>query len=166
MKVSYKTICKGWPVGEAVSVLALYSLIADYSTCLFHQKKMKKQTRKELVPFAPLTLQLEIISLILSRNLFSMYFSKETNMISDKFSVYITCDHDTYGNWKSDTTTVSAKDILYGKVIRYQVPTVVPRLQTPSAINVVLHLECCDRNQYCSYNFIYSSYGGRYLFSF
>ncbi|GFO45129.1 hypothetical protein PoB_007163400 [Plakobranchus ocellatus] len=75
----------------------------------------------------------------------------------DKCLVYVTLN-DVPGaeEWKSDVFSPTRDDILYKKVIRYEVPPIAPNHDISTPTSAILHLECPQSNQYCFAEFKYT----------
>lgn len=80
----------------------------------------------------------------------------------DKYIVYVKCKSDIDGeeDWISDRHQPIKEEILYKRVITYEVPPFGPNPNVSHQIEATLHLECPQSNQFCEYRLLYGPHGG------
>ncbi|CAL1527098.1 unnamed protein product [Lymnaea stagnalis] len=80
----------------------------------------------------------------------------------DKYIVYVSCKSDIDGEegWVSDKHQPMKEEILYKRVITYEVPPFAPNPSLAHQMEATLHLECPQSNQFCEYKFFYGPHGG------
>ncbi|KAI8744537.1 hypothetical protein BgiBS90_033874 [Biomphalaria glabrata] len=80
----------------------------------------------------------------------------------EKYMIYVSAPlyTDTSAQWESERHCPTKDEILYKRIITYSVPAYEPNPSLDQPIEALLHLECPQSNQYCSYVFHYGPNGG------
>ncbi|KAH9509343.1 hypothetical protein Btru_046805 [Bulinus truncatus] len=78
----------------------------------------------------------------------------------EKYVVYVSVDLGNDSRWESDRHQPTKEEILYKRIITYNVPQFEPSPNLDNNIEGSVHLECPQSNQYCSFQFHYGPHGG------
>ena len=65
--------------------------------------------------------------------------------------MFVTCPLENNETWASIKSIPKKEDILYKRVIRYQVPPCEPNPNVTHEVDAILHLECPQSNQYTNF---------------
>lgn len=105
---------------------------------------------------------------ILKKFLKYLNFSFPPHPKTDKYLVFVSYESDDSGtdHWESNKISPGKDELLYKRVITYQVPPFEPNRNLISPVQATLHLECPQSNQYCSIGFQYVPEGGWCLYMF